>query len=70
LFRGLASLTSFFFRALRLAARLLKLLLGLTEFLLQALQLALQVADLLFNRVDSVGWSTLCNRRCGHHCRT
>jgi hypothetical protein len=63
LFRSLASLTSFFFRALRLAARLLKLLLGLAKFLLQALQLALQVADQ--PSITSRRWQPAAQARAG-----
>jgi hypothetical protein len=46
------------------------LLLGFAELTLELLQLGLQVPDLLFDRVYPIGWSILCNRYAGCHCRT
>ena len=59
LIRRLASLPCLFFRALRLASRLLELLLRRAEFVLQLLQLPLQAAYLTLDRLDSVDRSLL-----------
>jgi len=51
---GLLSLAGLFFGALRLAARLVKLLFRLTKLALEALQVALETPDLTFDRVNPI----------------
>jgi hypothetical protein len=54
-----AGLTSLFSRALRLASRLLELLLCRSKLVLQLLQLALQIANLALDRLDAIDRSAL-----------
>ena len=54
LLRSLLRLAGLFLCALRLAARLAKLLFRLTEFVFEVLQVALEIADLTLDRVNPV----------------